>query len=244
MKISEFLQKHESKFPGYIQLIKKWTFYIAVNEQAYFLSKYFNMKITKLDKNTIKVWFPVWSKTKWTNILKKYQISYVIYEKNGEEYVVVEKYDEKKYNEVFQINVEDYKFTYDRILQNSVVKLEEKNEKNFLLQEKLEEFYIILLEFLIKMPAKERYFIRQHIELLFFKIYDKVVLYKYNLEQRSELSNEIFTNTMLLREYIRFLNKIWKIKKEGVFLDMWWKIVEVLKILKVIKNRLLSWKTM
>ena len=148
MKISEFLQKQESKFPGYIQLIKKWIFYIAINEQAYFLSKYFNMKITKLDKNTIKVWFPVGSKTKWTNILKKYQISYVIYEKNEEEYVVVEKYDEKKYKEVFQINIEDYKLTYDRILQNSVVKLEEKNEKIFFYKKSWKSFILFCLNFL------------------------------------------------------------------------------------------------
>jgi len=80
--------------------------------------------------------------------LKKYQISYVIYEKNEEEYVVVEKYDEKKYKEVFQINIEDYKLTYDRILQNSVVKLEEKNEKIFFYKKSWKSFILFCLNFL------------------------------------------------------------------------------------------------
>ena len=47
--------------------------------------------------------------------------------------------------------------------------IEDKNEKIFLLKDKLENIYIILLDLLMKLPKKERYFLREKIN----KIYSK-----------------------------------------------------------------------
>jgi hypothetical protein len=41
-----------------------------LDEEAFFMSKYFNMKLTKLDKETIKVGFPDQNKEKWFSILE------------------------------------------------------------------------------------------------------------------------------------------------------------------------------
>jgi len=240
MKISEFVIRQEWIYPGYLKLVKKWIFYIVINEDAYFMAKYFNMKITKLDNNSIKVWFPIWAKKKWLDLFKIKNISYVIFEKIGIDYTLVDKIDWIRYRDFFILNIEDYKLTFDRILQNDKIWLEEKNERNFLLQDKIEEFYKLFLDYIIRLPAKERYFLREKIENLILNIFELIVLYKYNLEDRKELISKIFKDLMLMREYLRFLYKIWKIKKDWLFLDFGWRMVEMLKIVKWVKNKLIN----
>ena len=67
IQIYEFLWK---KYQNKLRIIKKWIFWVILNEEAFFISKIFHFKLTKLDKETIKIWFPDWSKDKWIEVLK------------------------------------------------------------------------------------------------------------------------------------------------------------------------------
>ena len=78
-------------------------------------------------------------------------------------------YKWKSYSNLYRIDLEDYKFTKERILWLKKIWIEDKNEKIFLLKDKLENIYIILLDLLMKLPKKERYFLREKIN----KIYSK-----------------------------------------------------------------------
>jgi hypothetical protein len=50
-----------------------------------------------------------------------------------------------------------------------------------LLKDKVEDVYIIFLDLLLKLPKKERYFLREKIERLFLDILEKLYFYMYNL---------------------------------------------------------------
>lgn len=64
MKIKEIYEKLLTEYPNKLKIFKKWIFWILLEEEAFFISKYFSFKITVLDKNTIKIWFPDRSKQK------------------------------------------------------------------------------------------------------------------------------------------------------------------------------------
>jgi hypothetical protein len=137
---------------------------------------------------------------------------------------------------VFQINLEDYKFTKDRILQLTKLWIEEKNEKNFLLKDKLEDIFVLIVSILMRLPKKERYYLRSKIETLFLDILEKIYKYMYNLSDRRDLIKSIFWEVMIIREFCRFLYKDQKITSSNVYLDLWDKFTEILKISKWIIN--------
>jgi hypothetical protein len=62
MKIKEIYEKLLKDYPNKIKIFKKWIFWIILEEEAFFMAKYFSFKITSLDKETIKIWFPESSK--------------------------------------------------------------------------------------------------------------------------------------------------------------------------------------
>jgi len=236
MKISEFIKNKKEKYKNYLIIVKKWIFWITIDEDAFFMAKEFNMKITKLDKQSIKIGFPDNSKDKWFNILKNKKFSFVVFNKINGEY---KKIDIFKWSKFYRINLEDYNFTKQRILWLAKLDIEEKNEKNFLLKDKLEDIYIILLSLLMKIPKKERYFLREKIEKLFLDLFEYIYKYMYNLEDRKNLVKIIFWKIMVLREFVRFLYKLWKIKNDNIFLDLWNRFLEVLKICKwiIVKSK-------
>lgn len=233
MKIKNMYLVLSKKYSNSIKIIKKWIFWIALDEEAYFMAKTFHLKITKLDKETIKVWFPDTSKTKWLNIFKNNNLAYILINKVLDNYEIV---DIQKWSYI-KYNLEDYELTKDRILSLKKLDIEEKNEKNFLLKDKLEHIYLLTSELLLKLPKKERYYFRDKIEKVFMDLLFDVYSYMYNLWDRKILIGEIFKKSLILREYGRFLYKLWKIKNDTVFLDIWDKWTEVLKICKGIQNK-------
>jgi len=188
---NELWQKYQNK----IRIIKKWIFWVILNEEAFFISKTLNFKLTKLDKENIKIWFSYWSKDKWLKVLENKWLWYVLCDKNNNAETV------KKWNyfsSIFRIDIEDYNFTKNRILNLWKFGLEEKYTQNFLLKDKLEENYIITLDLLLKLPKKERYFFREKIERLFLDLFEQIYIYMYDLWDREKTIKLIFNKTMTL----------------------------------------------
>ena len=168
MKIIEMYDILREKYSNKLKIFKKWIFWIFLEEEAFFMSKYFNFKITSLDKNTIKIWFPDSSKDKWLKILTDKNIWYILIEKwKEDDFKIISIAKGDYYSHVYSINLEDFLLTKQRILSMNKLDLEDKNEKNFLLQTKIEELYILLSELLIKLPKKERFYFRDKIEKIF-----------------------------------------------------------------------------
>lgn len=237
MKAKEFIASLSDKYNNKLKIIKKWIFRIMINEDAFFIHKNFNFKLTILDKNNIQVWFPESSKEKWLKIFQEKNIAYFVFQKIDKSYETLEFFNWKEYTNLFNFDIEDYTFTRERILWLKKLWLEEKNESNFLLKDKLEDIYVLFIELIMKLPKKDRYFLREKIERLFLNLFEDVYSYMYNLGDRKEELQNIFKNSMLLREYFRLLYKIWKIKNENVYLDIWDRWIEVLKICKWIKSK-------
>lgn len=236
MKISKQIKELSWKYDNSLKIIKKWIFWILLDEEAFFMAKYFNMKLTKLDSESIKVWFPDNNKLKWLNILENKKLSYTLF--ILEQWILIEQksFIWNNFWKIYQIDLEDYRFTKERILWLANLWIEEKNEKNFLLKDKLEEIFILLISILMRIPKKERYYIRWKIENLFLDVLEKVYMYMYNLWDRKDLIKSIFSNIMVIREFCRFLYKDQKITNANVFLDLWNRFTEVLKISKWIIN--------
>ena len=224
------------KYDNKLKIIKKWIFWILLDEEAFFMSKYFNMKLTKLDKETIKVGFPDQNKEKWFSILENKDLWYVLFILQDWNLLETTSFEWVNFWKVFQINLEDYKFTKDRILQLTKLWIEEKNEKNFLLKDKLEDIFVLIVSILMRLPKKERYYLRSKIETLFLDILEKIYKYMYNLSDRRDLIKSIFWEVMIIREFCRFLYKDQKITSSNVYLDLWDKFTEILKISKWIIN--------
>ena len=237
MKISEYIESIEDKYRWKLKIVKKWIFRILLDEDAYFMSKMFYLKLTKLDKETIKVWFPDWAKNKWLKILEEKNISYVLFEKKDNSYKRVWLYKWISISKIYKIDMEDYLLLKNRILKLNKLWIEEKNQKNFILKDRLEEVYILLSQQMIKMPKKERYYFRDKIEKLFMDLLQFVYEFMYNLENRKLLIKQIFNKVMILREFTRFLYKIWKIRNDNVYLDLWDRWIEILKICKWIMSK-------
>jgi len=238
MKIKDFYQDNILKYPNKLKIFKKWIFWILLEEEAFFMSKYFSFKMTSLDKNTIKIWFPDSSKNKYLWLLDEKNIWYVLIDKKEDNFIVNFCSDWKKYyNSFYNINLEDFSLTKQRILWLNKIWFEEKNEKNFLLKDKIEDIYIIVVDLLLKLPKKERYFFREKIERLFLDLFEQVYNYMYNIWDRKNLIESIFNKSIILREFFRLLYKIWKIKNDNIYLNLWDKWIEVLKICKWIKEK-------
>lgn len=234
MKISDFINSQSEKYNSYLKIVKKWIFWILLNEDAFYIHKKFNLKLTILDKVSIKVWFPDSSKDKWLNNFNEKWISYILFEKENDIFIKKQEY---KWKTNFKIDLEDYNLTRDRILWLDKIWLEQKNEKNFLLKDKLEDIYIILNELLLKLPKKQRYFFREKIERLFLDLFEEVYKYMFDLTDRKIVIQDIFNKTLILREFTRFLYKQWKIQNDNIYLDLWDKWLEVIKISKSIINK-------
>ncbi len=241
MRIKLLRDKYNSQYPNIIKVIRKWNFWIILNEEAFFFAQYFNFKITKLDKENIKIWFPVISSDKRLNKLNENLLWYVIIDKEQKdwwEYYVKSIIKWKYFTSIWNVNLEDYELTKKRILWLASIWLEEKTVQNFLLKEKLEQIYILLSMRMIKMPRKERYYFRDKIEIVFMDMMEQVYRYMYNLWNRKTIIELIFEKVIIIREFTRFLHKIWKIANDNVFLDLWDRWIEVMKICKWIKNKI------
>ena len=234
MKIKEIYEIYLDKYPNKLKIIKKWIFWILLEEEAFFMSKFFNLKLTSLDKNTIKVWFPDSSKNKWLEVFNKNNIWYVLFDKNDVEFISEWWFC---YSNIFKINLEDFLFTKDRILWLKKLDLEVNNEKNFLLQIKMEELYSLSLEFLIRLPKKQRYYFREKIEKIFIETLEFIYKYKYNLWDRKEIIEKIFSNSIILREFFRLLYNLRIILNDNIYIDIWDRFLEILKICKSIKQK-------
>ena len=237
MKIKDIYINLQEKYKWKLKIFKKWIFWIILEEEAFFMSKVFHFKITSLDKNTIKIWFPDQSKNKWLKVLDEKNISYVLIEKNLDDFQVIHIKNWNPYPDIFKVDLEDFELTKQRVLWLKKLDLEDKNEKNFLLQNKIEDLYIILSKLLIKLPKKERFYFRDKLEKIFLDTLELVYRYKYNLWDRSSLIELIFSNSIILREYCRMLYNLSIINNDNIYLDIWEKWVEILKICKWIKNR-------
>jgi len=238
MKIRDFIFSLKSDYDFKLKIVKKGIFRILIDTDAFFMSKYFHLKITILDKDTIKVGFPDWSKNKWLSIFREKNISYVMYEKNEWFYREVSKYLAKNYTDILALDLEDYNLTKARILWLNKIWIEDKNEKSFLLKDKIEDIYIIISGLLMKLPKKERYYFREKVEKVFMDLFEDIYKYMYNLSNRSLLIENIFSKSIILREYFRFLYKMWIIKNDNIFIDLWDRWIEILKICKGIRNKI------
>lgn len=158
-------------------------------------------------------------------------------EKNLDDFWVIHIKNWNPYQNIFKVDLEDFELTKQRVLWLKKLDLEDKNEKNFLLQNKIEDLYIILSKLLIKLPKKERFYFRDKLEKIFLDTLELVYRYKYNLWDRSSLIELIFSNSIILREYCRMLYNLSIINNDNIYLDIWEKWVEILKICKWIKNR-------
>ena len=210
MKIKNFIEWLSKKYDNNLKIFKKGIFWILVNEDAFFIHKVYNLKITMLDKETIKVWFPESSKDKRLNFFKERNIGYSVFYKKEDLYIEVDYFRWDNYTKNFVLNIEEYTLTKERILWLKKIWLEEKNESNFLLKDKLEDIYVLVIDLLIRLPKKERFFFREKIERIFLNLFEDTYSYMYNLWNRKEELEKIFRNCMLLREYFRLLYKIWK----------------------------------
>lgn len=234
MKISSLYEELKSSYPKSLKIIQKWIFCIFINSESFAISKRYNIKLTKLDRNSIKAWFPLIALDKWLNIFIKDELSFVFIWKDWE----VQKYQTWKYIlDTFHINIEDYKLTKDRILWLNRLSLETKNTSNFLLEQKLQDLYILSSDLLLRLPKKHRYFFREKIERLFLDTFEVIFKYKYNLWDRNKFISNIFDNVLLLKEFFKMFYNMWKIKWDVFYLDIWDRFVEILKICKSIKNK-------
>ena len=239
MKIKDVWSGFNSKYLTNVKLIKKWIFWVALCEEAFFLSKYFNLKLTKLDKETIKVWFPDSSLKTWIDRLQKLNIWVVLISKNTDtnEYELIKVYEGKSYAQKYPVNVEDYTLTKDRILWLNKIGLEEKKWNDFLLKNKIEEIYVLLSSWLIKLPRKERYYFRDKIERLYMDLLEDIYKYMYNIWNRKDSMQNVFDKVLVIREFSRLLYTMWIKNSDLAFLDLWERWLEVLKISKTIINK-------
>jgi hypothetical protein len=237
MKIKEFIDWLGEKYEFQLKIVKKWIFWILLDLDAFFMSKTFHLKLTVLDKSTIKVWFPDLSKDKWLKLFQEKGIWYILFEKQNSTYIETARFLSNNYCVYFSIDLDDYNLTKNRVLWLNKLWIEDKSEKNFLLKDKAEDIYIQFVSFVLTFSKKERYFFREKLERLFLDLFEYIYKYMYNLWDRKELIEIIFNKVMILREFYRLLYKIWKVKNHNIYLELWGKWIELLKICKWIKSK-------
>jgi len=86
--------------------------------------------------------------------------------------------------------------------------LEEKTQSNFLLKDKIEELYITISQWLIKMPKIERRYFREKIEKMFMDLLSSVYEFMYFPSKRVSSIENIIQLSMIIREMTRFLHKL------------------------------------
>ena len=238
MKIKHVYEEFHNKYIWKIKIIKKWIFWIILEEEAYFMNKIFHLKLTKLDKETIKVWFPQSSLNKWITILQGKGLWFILIEKIENTYELVKDIKWKNLKDIYSIETQDYLNTKKRVLQLFEIWIELKEQKNFLLEKKTEDLYQICVNFLIKIPFKSRYFIREKIEKNFLLILKEKYKYKYNLFDRKTLIISIFNNIMILKDFLRLILIISHKNNDWFYLDIQNRFIEILQICKTIKNNI------
>lgn len=228
MKISQFFESLSDSERNSLSIIEKGGFYILLREDAFFFAKIYSFKLTKLDRDSIKVGFPKTSKHKWLTRLRENNISYKVYSKLWENFSAQESFVWS-----FQISydIEDFLLTSKRILGKEKSIKTQKNQ-NFLLKDKLEELFSILQEILLRLPKKERYFLREKIERNFLNLLEKIYQYMYQKELRDELSQKFMGEILVLREFTRFLYMSGKLRNENVYFDLWERWIDICKIVK------------
>lgn len=87
----------------------------------------------------------------------------------------------------------------------------------------------------MKIPKKERYFLREKVEHSMIEILDSVYRYMYSISERHILADSIFSEILVLREFIRLVRHMGYLKKDSVYLDVSERCVEILKITKTLK---------
>lgn len=231
MKISEFFEGLSVSDREYLSVIEKGGFYILLQEDAFFLAKKYSFKLTKLDSTSIKIGFPKASKEKWLAKLRNEKLSYKVYEKCDWELKEEIVY---RWSASILYDYEDYKTTSERILEPKLFAQAAPKTRNFLLKDKLEDIFILLQGLLLRLPRKERYFIREKIERNFLDLLEKVYRYMYDKQAREILASELMYDVMVVREFTRFLYMTGNIKNDNVYLDLSGRWVEVLKIVKAL----------
>ena len=228
MKISQFFLSLQNSDTRYLSILERGGFYILLREDAFFFAKRYSFKLTKLDSSSIKVWFPKTVKQKWLKKLRGDAISYKVYRKHGESFSLEESY---LWSVEIRYDIEDYLLTCSRILEGQRDMKQEKTH-NFLLKDKCEELFQLLQEILLRLPKKERYFIREKIERNFLELLETVYRYMYEKHKRPILAWELMSQTLVLREYTRFLSQSGRLKSDAVYLYLWERFTEILKIIK------------
>lgn len=209
--------------------IQKWNFYILLNEEAFFFSKIFYFKMTKLDNKSIKVGFPIYAVDKWIKNIEEKGIWYTFFDSNKE---VVFK---QKWSYI-EIDEWDYQSAYKRILQKTTLIKTPGVKKDFLLKKKVEWIYKDFLFHIVKACKKERFFIREKVEKVFLNILEKIYDFMYNLDERDITIRYIFNKLLILKEFFVFIHFEVELLKETVYIDLSERLVEVLKITKRIKS--------
>jgi len=249
MKLSEIWETVGARFPRKIRLLKKWKFWILINEEAYCIAEYFRFKLTRLDASHIQMGFPNESLGYWKKKWKEKGLGYVLVEKilsENEELTEVPKemfriieVEEGIYTEwLFQMNLEDYELTKARILGLARLGLEEKPVQNFLLKEKLESIHTDILRLFLRLPKQERMYMRETIERLLLAILGDTYAFMYKLSDRKILIQKIQSQAMIVREYLKHLYQMGLIRNDTVYLNFQDRFVEIFKMCKGIDNRL------
>jgi len=88
--LKEKYYNYKLDYKNYILLIKSGNFYLALDNDAFIMSKVFNYKI-KESTNLIKIGFPITSLTKVTERLNAEEINYLIINENK----IIEKVKQK-----------------------------------------------------------------------------------------------------------------------------------------------------
>jgi hypothetical protein len=172
-----------------------------------------------------------------SRLLQEKGIWYILFEKQNSTYIETARFLSNNYCVYFSIDLDDYNLTKNRVLWLNKLWIEDKSEKNFLLKDKAEDIYIQFVSFVLTFSKKERYFFREKLERLFLDLFEYIYKYMYNLWDRKELIEIIFNKVMILREFYRLLYKIWKVKNHNIYLELWGKWIELLKICKWIKSK-------
>ena len=121
MNISNARSEYHQTNPFQLKLFKKGIFWILLNEESFFIAKYFSLKITPHDKQHVKVGFPLSSQKRWLGELEKHGLGYVLIDKyqtpDGEtKRKIIDQIPGKYYNTLLQINLQEYELTRQRIL--------------------------------------------------------------------------------------------------------------------------------
>jgi len=132
------------------------------------------------------------------------------------------------------IDIESYMLARERVLRLTDMGVKEKEVKRFLLKERFEELFGIVNAFLMKVPKKERYFLREKIET---KMLENIYQYMYDPSSRSVLSEKLFSDLLILREFLRFTKRMGYLQKDTIYLDVTDRCLELLKIVKAIREK-------